>query len=969
VTISIDTSLLINYYNSKAGVLSTSDGATTADGTFLTGAATRYAPTAPWSSASSAPREAALVTSVLGGQNFINENAAKLDLPGASDDYKKLFALYQGLNALTGVADAAGGKNVSATDAAHYQKVFTSGLAQVNAYAASLKLDQLRLTTGQTMLSDRSTIGAPVTNTTYVTGTLMTGTTSDVVPAFAGSAAFDMTVKRQGVTQTIHMDLSDMGSTPRSMANVVTYMNGKLQAAGLTTKFSINRTTAQPRVITVGTQKVTLPAVGDAMALQINADTAEQVTFGASATAKPAVYVTTQAGDPDPDKNVKTKDGVLQSTMVKIDPAGATPSDTRLDSTTLQSTVGTVHASQVGADGSVYMLADVTGSVAGQTIQGKSDVALMKYDSAGKLIYTRTLGASDQASGLALTVAADGRVAVAGSITGGMQGATEGALNSSDTSGYSDSFVSVYDANGDESWTTQRGAKLNDKATAVAFGSDGVVYVAGTTNSSLPNGGEIGGQDSYLTAYAAGSTGTPKALFTQQFGTTGTDAPAGIAVDGNTVYVASNDNGRAVIHSFTTDNTVTTTTKAQTGGNLTVTVGTATGGTPTGSTSTTYPAGTGPDYTTTTSYTSAASVSAGAVRDLGDLTGGSLAGIALSNGKLYVAGQTRNGALDVANTTRPYDALMDGFAASISTDLSSHADDNLAYYGGAGNNTVTGMSVANGEVWIAGSAGADLPGMTMTGKAQGYIAGLDVATGAVTGAQLLSGKDGVATATSIAVDPNGASDLDKFGLPKGTLTYTQSQNVVSNTSARPGDQFQIRTSAGRTPITITIAADDTFTTLAAKIKKAAGFQATVTVASDGKQKVLKIAPSSKSYTVEILPGKDGKNALPALGLVQGVARNTAINAAGKSVSTAPGGNVYGLGLNAQIDLSTKNSISAAQSVIGQAMTKIKNAYQDLLTAATPQSAKPKAITGTVPSYITAQLANYTAGLNRLTGGG
>ncbi|MDB5439980.1 MAG: hypothetical protein JWM33_2407, partial [Caulobacteraceae bacterium] len=638
-------------------------------------------------------------------------------------------------------------------------------------------------------------------------------------------------------------------------------------------------------------------------------------------------------------------------------------------STTLQGTVGTVHASQVGADGSVYMLADVTGAVAGQTIQGQSDVALMKYDSAGKLIYTRTLGASSQASGLGLAIAADGHVAVVGSVTGGMQGATDGPLNSSNTSGYSDSFVTLYDANGDESWTMQRGAQLNDKATAVAFGANGVVYVAGTTNSSLPNGGEIGGQDSYLTAYTAGSTGTPKALFTQQFGTAGTDAPAGIAVDGDTVYVASNDNGRAVVHSFTTDNTVTTTTKTQAGGNLTVTVGTATGGTPTGSTSTTYPAGTGPDYSTTASYTSSASISAGAVRDLGDLTGGSLAGIALSNGKLYVAGQTRNGSLDIANTTRPYDDLMDGFAASFSTDLTSHADDNLSYYGGAGNNTVTGMSVSNGQVWIAGSAGADLPGQTMTGKAQGYIAGLDVASGTVIGAQLLSGKDGIATATSIAVDASGASDLDKFGLPKGTLTYTQSQNVVSNTSVRAGDQFQIRTSAGGTPATITIAANDTFTTLAAKIKQAAGFQATVTLASDGKQKTLKIAPSSNSYTVEILPGKTGKNALPALGLTQGVARNTTINDAGKSVSTAAGGNVYGLGLNAQIDLSDKNSISAAQSVIGQAMTKIKNAYQDLLTAATPQSAQPKAITGTVPSYITAQLANYTAGLNRLTGGG
>ena len=965
MTISIDSSLLINYYNSKAGITSGSSGGGVSTGT--SSAPTKYAPTAPWQSGTTATPESALVTNVMNGQNFINENASKLDLPGASDDYKKLFALYQGLNALSGIADAASQKNISAGDLSRYQKVFASGLSQVTGYADGLKLDQLRLTTGQTMLNDRATIGQPLTTTTYVTGTLMTGTTADPVPAFQGNAQFDMTVKRQGVTQTINMDLSEMGATPRSMANVVNYMNGKLKAAGLTTKFSIARTTAQPRTVTVGTQTVTLPAVGDAMALQVNEDTAEQVTFAAAAT--PAVYVSTQAGDPDPDKNPLTKDGVLQSTMIKVDPNGATPADTRLDSTTLEGTVGTVHATQTGADGSVYMLADVAGAVAGQTIQGKTDVALMKYDSAGKLLYTRTLGASANASGLALAVSADGHVAVAGSVTGGsLDGAATGPLNSPDTSGNSDSFVTLYDANGDESWTVQRGAQLNDKATAVAFGKDNVVYVAGTTNSSMPNGGEIGGQDGYLTAYAPGSTGIPKALFTQQFGTTGTDTPSGIAVNGDTVYVASNENGDAVVRSFNTANTVTTTTKAQSGGNLVVTVATATDGTQTGST---YPAGTGPDYTTTASFVSSASVTVGATRDLGTLSGGTLAGIGLSNGKLYVAGQTRNGALDIANTTRPYDALMDGFAASISTDLTSQAGDNLAYYGGAGNNTVSAMSVANGQVWIAGSAGADLPGQTMVGKAQGYIAGLDVASGTVSGVQLLSGKDGITTATSIAVDPAGASALDKFGLPKGVLTNANtSQNVISNTSARAGDQFQVRTSAGSLAHTITIAANDTFQTLANKISSALGYEAKVTLTTNGVQKTLKIAPATDNYTVEIMPGKDGKNALPSLGLTEGVARNTAINKAGKSVSTAPGGNVYGLGLDsAGIDLSSANAISAAQSVIGQAMTKIKNAYQDLLTAATPATAKPPTISGPAPAYLTAQIANYQAGLDRLTGGG
>ena len=57
----------------------------------------------------------------------------------------------------------------------------------------------------------------------------------------------------------------------------------------------------------------------------------------------------------------------------------------------------TVHVSgttATGPDGSVYVLADVTGPSDGQTLKGAQDVAVLKYNSAGALIYSRTLGAA-----------------------------------------------------------------------------------------------------------------------------------------------------------------------------------------------------------------------------------------------------------------------------------------------------------------------------------------------------------------------------------------------------------------------------------------------------------------------------------------------------------------------------------------------------------------------------------------------
>ncbi|RYG06682.1 MAG: hypothetical protein EON96_22815, partial [Caulobacteraceae bacterium] len=595
--------------------------------------------------------------------------------------------------------------------------MFTKGLSQVGTYADGLSLDQIRLTRGDTMITDKAKVGVPKAVYSYKTDTLLTGTVNDPVPAFEGDAAFSLTVKRQGVTKAIDFDLDDMGSTPRSMANVVNYLNGKLKAEGVTTRFAIDRTTAQPRTITAGGKTVTLPAVGDAMALKVNSDSAEQISF--SAVSKPAVYVTTYAGDPDPDKNVKTADAVYQGKLLKLDP-NASGIDSRIKSETLEGTLGAVRQTQVGPDGSLYMIADVAKSVDGQELKGASDVALLKYDNAGKLLYARTLGAADKASGLGLTVADDGRVAIAGSVT---------ALNSTAASGKSDSFVTVFDPKGEELWTARRGAQQEDEATAVAFGDDGVVYVGGRTKSALANGGgQVGGWDSYVTAYSADAKGAPKSLWTKQFGTTGQDGVSGLAVDGGRLLVAGSEDGHAVVRSFDTSTTTTKTTRSETAGVLTLTVETYKDGVLQSGASTNY-AGTGRDSApTSTSYTSAGSVSAGEMRDLGDLKGGSLAGLAIKDGKLWVAGNTRNDTLSVGDVANAHAGNMDAFAASFSLDLSSRDDDHLTYYGGAGDNTVTGFAVSGGKVYVTGSAGADLPGLSNTGKTEGYVAALDVDT-------------------------------------------------------------------------------------------------------------------------------------------------------------------------------------------------------------------------------------------------
>jgi len=244
-----------------------------------------------------------------------------------------------------------------------------------------------------------------------------------------------------------------------------------------------------------------------------------------------------------------------------------------------------------------------------------------------------------------------------------------------------------------------------------------------------------------------------------------------------------------------------------------------------------------------------------------------------------------------------------------------------------------------------------------------------MAAGTIGWTQRITGKDGYATPTAIAVHATGASALDKFGLPTGRMDYSRSASIVSATSVRAGDSFQIKSSDAGLPKTVTIDANDTLETLAVKVRRATGFRAKVEVVSDGEFRRLKITPLNAA-TLEILPGKTGEEGLTALGLHIGVIRNTVVRD-GVSQSADGKGPVYGLKLTADMDLSTKEGRAAATAALSSALGVIRNAYRDLETAAKPKSQRIDAVAANAanaPAYMQAQIANYQAALNRLGGG-
>ncbi|MFY8142534.1 MAG: regulatory protein FlaEY [Caulobacter sp.] len=953
--ITFDSSALLSYYQARTGLT----GAGASSVSTSPSRSKAVVPSAPWLSNASPPASE-LVRSALAGRKLIDEGANTSSLKGVSPDYKKLFATYQALNTLSAIAARAGEKGVTDGEVSRLQTALTKGLGEVSGYVQNLSLDQMRLTTGAVMTSDKGTVGVPKATYSYTTDTLYNGQVDDEVPRFQGNVSFDISVKSFGVTSTVTMNLVDMGTTPRTMSNVVSYMNGKMKAAGFNTDFSVQRTVGEERTVQVNGKPVKLPATGDDFALRVNGDSVEQLTFSAPTTA-PAVYVTTRAGDPDPDKKTETDDGVFETTLTKYSAAGtaggpgAGAPGGKVFSETLQGTISSVRKSVTGADGSIYMLADVATEVDGKTdingqpIKGESDVALLKYDSAGHLLYARSLGATDNASGLSLAVADDGSVAVAGSVSGRLQGAVNGPINNSDSSNTTDSFVTRYDAKGDEQWTVRRGGLQEDEATAVAFGANGVLYVGGRSKSDLPGSvgtDPAGGWDAYLSAFATDANGKPAALFTQKFGTAENDSVSDIVVNGSQVIVGSKENGQAMLRSFEVNASVVTenvTKQNQYGAYESVPV----------------------------TYTKTATLTAGATRDLGSLKGGDIVGLKIDGGQLYVGGYTANNLMSIGGATTPPSGGMDGFVGRMSLDISDNTNDTLTYYGGTGDDTVTGFAVSNGTAWLVGAAGKNLDGEETVGTKDGYVAQINVGTGQVDWSQRVTGKDGYAAPTSVAVSASGASALDAFGLPSGAMDFSQSNRIVSATSARAGDTFQIRTRERGALTTVTIDANDTLETLADKIKRASGFRAKVETASSGNSRVLKISPASNNATLEIVPGKGGTDVLRSLGIAGGVVRATKTED-GKTVSADGKGPVYGLQLPPELDLTTEAGRKNANMVITRAMSQVRSAYREIADTALGIKADGGTSSGktggTVPAYLKNQVANYQAALNRLTGG-
>jgi len=891
------------------------------------GQAARKQPTPPWSTSVEPPKPDALVRAALGGRKFINEDAAQLDIKSASADYRKLFALYQGLDTLNALVNRSATKGISSLELTQLTKRFTSGLTEIGSWLSSSEFEAIRMVQGASKMTSKTTAAVPRDSARSITGPIHEGSVDTPVAAFQGDTRFSITIKvpvgvTDSQTTTVPIDLADMGATPRTLDNVLTHINGKLEAAGFQTRLGREQIKAEAKTIQVNGKAVTLPAGPDRWALAVRGTSTETVGFAAPE-ASDAVYVVQSSGTAGGTQLLKFQSDVGTAAPPTGGGVGETRwVDGRLSQDALPEGVENVRASAVGPDGSLWIVADVTAGPDTQPIKGVQDVALMKYDSAGRLVATRTLGAASTASGYALAINANGEVAVAGSVTGALNTTTTDAGKTGDVADVADSFVTVFDKDGQEVWTQRRGARAADEATSVSFGADGTVYIGGRAKSAVTGAAAVGGWDGYVQAFKAGepypTAGiVSRATATSQFGTVSDDSVDAMTVDGSNLYTAGVENGRAVVRHFTLD----------------------AGGVPT----------------------------LASTRDLGTISG-DIAGLSVSGGRVIVTGTSRDSGLSAGTVTTGHSGGKDVFVATLSGDLTASAADRTTWYGGAGDDSAADVKVHDGKVWITGIADRD-PAADKDDPTRGYLVRLDPLTGVVEYEKTWSGDGDQASPLTLAVASGGATVLDRLGLPNGEIDQSDSKRLVDATSLRVGDRFYISPADGGRSVPVTIAAKDTLATLARKIEIASNGKLKVTVASEGGsvtgkdgeittttggfQRLSIMARDGKSGAV-LTSGETGRDALAGLGLSSGY------------IGASVGDDIrktFGLDLPAGLRLGDAALARTAGERIQAAMKAVRDAYRSL----DPATSAAAAANGPVPAYLTNQLANYQAALARLGG--
>lgn len=176
-------------------------------------------------------------------------------------------------------------------------------------------------------------------------------------------------------------------------------------------------------------------------------------------------------------------------------------------------------------NGDIFITGHTGGNLNGNTNAGGADAFIVKYSSAGVLLWTRTLGSSGDELARSITVDPSGNAY----ITGYTNGNLEGNINQ----GNGDAFIAKYNSSGNLRWTKIIGSAGQEFGYAIKADSNGSVYVSGSTDGNLDGNSNAGLTDVFLAKYD--SAGSKK--WTKTVGSVESERGSAVDVRNGDIYI------------------------------------------------------------------------------------------------------------------------------------------------------------------------------------------------------------------------------------------------------------------------------------------------------------------------------------------------------------------------------------------------------------------------------------------------
>ena len=857
---------------------------------------------------------------VRGKTDFIDLNARSIRQTNDKDE-QALFALYRALNDLKTIADYAADDTTPPALLAKLNSQFRGGLDQVQDYIRTAELDKLTLMFGEkkSRLESDLSLGR---NDAQITGaTLPVSARTQEIPGLTGTEVFTLNLDNAITNNDIVMDLSQM-TEPLTLNNLRNFFNLAINAITVPDEDGNPVSKYRSRF---GIKEVS----PGKFALTLNVQSSEKITLTAQAS-EPALYITgthkdAGFGETEIATLIKLRalDGNAPLTEFSRQIAGTdqrsilpplTDDDGNEIDNDAEQFKTRANATAIDSQGNVYVVGSSRGDFGNQINAAEDqDVFLSKYDAVGNLLFSRLLGASGHAEAFDIAIDNNDNVFIAGQVNN--------ELAIGDVLSGLDSFVTKYDHAGLELWSYQQDTVATDQANSIAIDANGDVFVTGSISGQLSTSATYGGKTDIFVTKLSGADGSLSG--SAQIGGAGIELGEAIAIagDGN-ILIASREDGNLIIRKL--------------------------------------------DATDLTSQL--------ASYDLGDLGGGTLSDIVVDDaGDIYVAGSSFNAALSGGTVTNAHSGDTDGFVTKLSDNGTSLSAVFTHFIGSDGADRIEGLTVQNGAIYVAGKTTGTLPGGRKTGTTDGFAAKIDSTSGTADFVRQFGGITGHNGSTAIAFSAAGTSVLTRLGLPAGLVDYRQERDIETQTSIRAGDHFYISVNGGRLQ-KVTINEGDDFKSLATRIRRLSYRYIdakSVVSTDDNKGQELRIETRNGSI-VDVLAGKGARDALIKLGMQPTkILSPEALSTVGDaSLGTDPDnlGGTFDLKLLSAFSLRSKKEAEFVSAQINTALETIRRAFRSL----TYDPVKAKILRdadlkkGTVPVYLSKQLSNYQAGLNKLT---